>query len=264
MQSIITWPTYVNSGVLDTLVDKLYQNINSALDKTCPMAPASKILQSNPWFTQALKVKRKEVFALLDKYRASKTTEALDRYKQKLKSYKKHCDKARKKYRATYKEKLGSTKDMAAYVESLSRQRTPQIGTIKRADGSYTLPGVETLQALADIHFTGHNNSIVRDLECKTFQTSEVMSQGLDWILKVKNLRGLKPIIFKHLPQNLLDIIQLIYKGMICTGYTPEAWTHARVVFIPKPGKPDYTNPKAFRPISHTNYLVKGMEKLVR
>ena len=51
---------------------------------------------------------------------------------------------------------------------------------------------------------------------------------------------------------------------MISLHYTPEEWCKARVVFIPKPGKPDYTNPKAFRPISLTNYLLKGLEKLTR
>lgn len=35
------------------------------------------------------------------------------------------------------------------------------------------------------------------------------------------------------------------------------------MVFIPKPGKSDYTIPKSFRPISLTSFLVKGLERLV-
>ena len=35
------------------------------------------------------------------------------------------------------------------------------------------------------------------------------------------------------------------------------------MVFIPKPGKPSYTTAKAFRPISLTSFLLKGMEKLI-
>jgi len=49
----------------------------------------------------------------------------------------------------------------------------------------------------------------------------------------------------------------------IALGYIPKVWRIARVAFIPKPGKPSYTTAKAFRPISLTSFLLKGMEKLV-
>ena len=35
------------------------------------------------------------------------------------------------------------------------------------------------------------------------------------------------------------------------------------MAFIPKPGKPNYTTAKAFRPTSLTSFLLKGLEKLV-
>ena len=41
------------------------------------------------------------------------------------------------------------------------------------------------------------------------------------------------------------------------------AWRIARVAFIPKPGKIDYTTAKSFRPISLTSFLLIGLEKLV-
>ena len=42
-----------------------------------------------------------------------------------------------------------------------------------------------------------------------------------------------------------------------------EEWTKARVVFIPKPGKENYKKSKSFRPITLSNYLLKGLEKLI-
>jgi len=41
------------------------------------------------------------------------------------------------------------------------------------------------------------------------------------------------------------------------------SWRIARVSFIPKPGRLDYTNSEAFRPISLTSFLLTGLEKLV-
>lgn len=43
----------------------------------------------------------------------------------------------------------------------------------------------------------------------------------------------------------------------------PTIWTQVRVVFIPKAGKRDKTNPKSFRPISLTSAIHKIMEKIL-
>jgi hypothetical protein len=46
-------------------------------------------------------------------------------------------------------------------------------------------------------------------------------------------------------------------------GFIPTAWRQVKVTFIPKPGKLDYTEAKAYRPISLSSFLLKTMEKLV-
>jgi ribonuclease HI len=46
-------------------------------------------------------------------------------------------------------------------------------------------------------------------------------------------------------------------------GYVPEIWCKVKVVFIPKPGKSSYTDPKSFRPISLMSFILKSLEKLV-
>jgi len=40
-------------------------------------------------------------------------------------------------------------------------------------------------------------------------------------------------------------------------------WQISKVAFIPKSGRTDYTVAKAYRPISLTSFLLKGLEKLV-
>ena len=54
-----------------------------------------------------------------------------------------------------------------------------------------------------------------------------------------------------------------LYRASLATGYIPWSWRIARVSFIPKPGRLDYTNSKAFRPISLTSFFLKGLDKLV-
>jgi hypothetical protein len=73
----------------------------------------------------------------------------------------------------------------------------------------------------------------------------------------------IKPIILKNIPEKLIERICTIYAASIETGYTPKAWRHAKVIFIPKPGKEDYTDPNAYRPISLTSFMFKTLERLV-
>ena len=54
-----------------------------------------------------------------------------------------------------------------------------------------------------------------------------------------------------------------IFKGCMEIGYVPKSWRQANVIFIPKPGKKDMTNPRSFRPITLTNVVVKGLEKIL-
>ena len=53
-----------------------------------------------------------------------------------------------------------------------------------------------------------------------------------------------------------------IYKLSILLNFTPNRWKDGKIIFIPKPGKPRYDIAKSWRPITLTNYLLKGLERL--
>ena len=73
---------------------------------------------------------------------------------------------------------------------------------------------------------------------------------------------GIKPIIFPHIPNTFIEQIVITYKACIALKYTPTICKESKVIFIPKPGKERYDKAKSFRPISLSNYLLKGLEKL--
>ena len=50
---------------------------------------------------------------------------------------------------------------------------------------------------------------------------------------------------------------------LLHAGHHPTCWKEATVVIIKKLGKPDYGNPKAYRPISLLNCLGKISEKIM-
>ena len=57
------------------------------------------------------------------------------------------------------------------------------------------------------------------------------------------------------------DFILDIYTSALCLGHHP--WTTAKVVILPKPNKPDYSQAKAYRPVSLLECFGKVLEKIV-
>ena len=73
---------------------------------------------------------------------------------------------------------------------------------------------------------------------------------------------GIRPVVLKHFPVNMLQITLRLYKLSMLLSFTPSRWKDCKIIFIPKPGKPRYDIAKSWRPISLTNYLLKGLERL--
>ncbi|KAL0822118.1 hypothetical protein ABMA28_005482 [Loxostege sticticalis] len=59
------------------------------------------------------------------------------------------------------------------------------------------------------------------------------------------------------------DAFLALYNRCLLKGYFPKIWKKATVVVLRKPGKDDYTNPKAYRPIGLLPVLGKVLEKML-
>ncbi len=51
---------------------------------------------------------------------------------------------------------------------------------------------------------------------------------------------------------------------MIRTGYTPSVLWEMEVVFLSKVRKGNYTEPKAYRPITLSSFLLNGLVRIVQ
>ena len=167
---------------------------------------------------------------------------------------------------------------MSKHIKSLSEQICPQIGSIVKPDGTHSLIGKDTHDIIMNSHFPQNT-----ELKSTSYQNHlTVLSSDLTYLydtwLSLNKIKlalnsfkdkktpgpdGMKPIIFKHLPENTLKSLQKIYNAEIRLHFTPTIWKEAKAIFIPKPGKTDYSTPKSFRPISLSNYLLKVLEKLL-
>ncbi|KAI2926650.1 hypothetical protein CBS147321_11275 [Aspergillus niger] len=74
---------------------------------------------------------------------------------------------------------------------------------------------------------------------------------------------GIPTLVWKHLWTFLKGTITTIFTKSVDLGYYPKEWKQARIIVLRKPGKPDYSVPGAYRPISLLNTLGKLLEAVI-
>lgn len=74
---------------------------------------------------------------------------------------------------------------------------------------------------------------------------------------------NLPMLVWKQLWKHLRPSITRIFIASVDLGYHPRLWRRAKIVVLRKPGKPDYSAPGAYRPISLLNMLGKLLEAVV-
>ena len=270
-------PGAMSMKKLDKLTKRLYLNLESALDAACPRILITPKAGTNTWVTTEHVTAKKKVSELYKKAKKSCKQNDWDAYKLADKTFKNKCKNDKNKAWRQYKEGIQTEKEVAKLTRLAQRQERRDINVMKRDDGSLTDPGKETIDILTKTHFPAasgvrhvtYNNrrnctTEVLRAKYKSWITNELIVQALgEFEKKSPGPDGLKPLVFEHLTEKFIDTLNLIYKAAIHLGYTPRLWRETKVIYIAKPGKESYEKPKSFRPISLSNYLLKGLERLV-
>ena len=271
-------PEAMSMKKLDKLVDRCYANLEKALDMACPKITISRTVGKSNWATDKHDKRKAEVNRLYKRAKSTKTEEHWAAYRSADKEFKKMCKTDRNKAWRKYKECIQSEREMANLAKAAQYEERRDINVLTKNDGTSTDPGKETIGLLTDTHFPAATDvKHVTYNNRRNLPVSDIMLKYADWIDRQKIRRsladfekkkspgpdGIKPLVFEHLPEEFVSAIEVIYKSSIHLGYTPKAWKKTKVIFISKPGKDSYDKPKSFRPISLSNYLLKGLERLV-
>ena len=62
---------------------------------------------------------------------------------------------------------------------------------------------------------------------------------------------------------NAYSIYVKLKPGITYEQVAPKIRNITKAILIPKPGKANYDNPKSYRPISLTSFLMKGLERII-
>ena len=271
-------PQNFTTSKIDKVLDRWYEVIEQGLDKACPKKKAKAPRVEMDWFSidqKYLKNRVKRKYAIYKKRRIARNRKAFVRAKR---AYHRSCRKGRRESWRMFVEKTPNETNMAMLFRLAQRRDKRTINTLLKSDGSLTDPGMETITCLTDTHFpaavpgwtpTVHDSKIKIDTEIIRDRYDTWISESLVRKAfkrfkpnKAAGTDGLKPIVFKHLPDNAIAFLTLIYKACIALSYTPVIWRRTKVIFLPKPGKTTYDITKSYRPISLSNYPLKALERL--
>lgn len=271
-------PTTITTRKIDRLVDRFYTIINKALDVACPLRPARPKPRDMLWFGKDQKRLRNRTKRKYDAYKRQPTPARRKAFVATKRIYHKTCRRGKRSSWRSFIEKTPDEASMAFLTKLAQRRENKNINALLKQDGTTSEEGIETIQVLTQTHFPAATSGSTPFVHNNThkFDTDRVASAFTDWInprlvkravrkfkpYKAAGPDALKPVVLHHLPDNLIDMLTLIYQACIALRYTPDTWRETKVIFLPKPGKQNYNIAKDYRPISLSNFPLKTLERL--
>jgi ribonuclease HI len=265
---------------LDQAAAELDRTINKALNKACPEYQIT-IGKNTPKSPDWYQPETKKLSAIVGKchkaYIKDRSVENRTRYQEAKKSLKINIKTNKKICSQNLCANLKDIKSFAKLTKNLMGSKPTPIGMLKDpASGLTTTTVDEVAAALLDKHLPGstptkNQEKIIppikvdlahKDLEfINTTRLTEAI--GIFGPQKTAGPDKLKPIVLQNLPPCTRQNLCILYKVSIAIGHVPKRWLQSKVIFLPKVGKPDYSDPNAYRPISLCSFILKGLERLV-
>ena len=253
--------------------------IKDAYEKSCPLVPRRPRRGKTTWWSHTLELLKRETGRLLGRLRRTRNAADWALYQAARQEYKREIQAAKRRAWRDFCESVESQSDAARLQRVLCRDADCQIGLLKLQDGRYAADEWESLGRLLEVHFPDCVRKAGEAIpRCNNIRAtpgdwrvarSIVSAGGVEWAIKrfepykAAGPDGIFPALLLRGLDLLTPLLCRLFQGCIAVGWIPSVWRQARVVFIPKPGRPAYDIPKAFRPISLTSFFVKTMERLV-
>ncbi|KAI5735212.1 hypothetical protein M8J77_015582 [Diaphorina citri] len=254
---------------LQDCIMKAYESNNTPIVKTSN--------GKTKWWNNNLALMRTKVRKLFR--RARKYGNDWAEYKRSLTRYNAEVRRAKTLSWRAFCGSIENTKEISRLQKVMKTTPMNPIGTLINSHGEYTQTGLETLNTLIECHFPGAENyssmntlGTVLRKPCRSdwefvrrLVKSEAIKSALKTFgpLKSPGADGIYPCLLQEAADIITPHLVYLYRASVVTGYVPKTWGISRVVFIPKPGKSDYGQPKSFRPICLNSFILKTLEKLI-
>lgn len=268
----------LDKHAIETNVQTLTTALTESYKQACPEI-LPKDTGKSSWWGPELERLRRELGKLFNKAKNSRLDTDWGRYKIAQRHYKKRIRFRKSEAWQNFCSNINTANQAVRVKKVLAKGDQNLLNSLKKEDGTYTQTGQETSELLLKTHFPGCK--ITEDQEWsdqhldtpttheRTVAERIVTAEKIEWALgsfkpfKSAGLDGIFPALLQWHQKQIIKLLLPIYRACIAYKYIPKTWREAKVVFLAKPGKEDYTQAKSFRPISLTSFLLKTLERLV-
>ncbi len=255
---------------VEAFAEALHDNLLEALDSLVPKK-ARQIREKFTWWNESFETKRKILRHMYNKRFIHERT--LQKYKELKRTFNLEIRNAKRNSWKDFCTKAESARDISKIVQIIENP-PKRLMSVLQKDGSVLNP-VESLDHLLQTHFpdsivsTNINADRLGETDftgiCEYITPPKVRAAFKSFgDFKAPGPDEIPPIALKNLDDQHLYFVTMLYKLSLATGQVPMEWRKMRVVFIPKAGKSDYAIAKAYRPITLSNFTLKGVERLIQ
>ena len=274
LQDLPPLPSLWNEARIEEECNLLHESINKALDISCPkltIKPSHKL----PWWDFSLDKSRRNAHRAHIHYQKNPTDQNQHFFKRARRSHQRQCRKAKRDCWKQFVSGSNSQKNAALLSKIVQHKtNTNSIGYLKLPDGSTTTTVGASLEALVDQHFPDNSTqgpspplpfAPLRPLLDLPWINEKLITQAIHSFKhnKAAGPDDFKPILLHNLPPIITSRLKTLYTACITLEFTPTKWKTSKTIFIPKNGRPNYQDPRSFRPISLTSFFFKTLEKLM-
>lgn len=263
---------------LEQEVNVLTSALAFAFETACPVKERKRAKQV-PWWNAEISRLRSSTNSAYFKALRTKAAEDWTRFRELKRELKSQIRKSKRENWRKFCEDTSNVPALGRLQRILRKQDSGELGMLRKDDGSYTSSKEELLNHLFEVHFPGSQNAGHADpsgppsrrslRRNKEFAESFVKLEKVEWAIgtfqpfKSPGPDGVFPALLQQGKDTLAPILTRIFRAIIKLAYIPEAWRHARVVFLPKTGRATYDVAKSFRPICLTSFCLKVLERLM-
>ena len=258
---------------LDILVKRFTDSCRQALEVACPLTHSRGRIRP-PWWTPILKNMQKNCRRQFNSAKLSQEDIEWDNYHNHLRAYKKEVRKAKRNSWKSFCSDIEDTAEVSR-LRKIMTQSKHSIGYLQKPDHSWTESSKETLGLLMDTHFPDSSENLTgghimgSEVSSETPPLDIVSDDNVYWAIgsfkpyKTPGPDGLFPAQLQQSLSYTINWITTMFRGALKLNYIPSTWREVKVIYIPKAGKSSHINPKDFRPISLSSFLLKTLERLI-
>ena len=272
-------PEIISKEWVEKSAKKFAKTLKDSFERNCPKKKGNNKVNKPKYWNSDITGARKGARRSYRTYLSNKIVENWDKYKEMRNILRKTIRSSKRKAWQEHCQEIDNIKDMSKMVKATQKSDSRVLGLIRDPTSDVCTPD-STIDILMNTHWPG---SIEKDpypevqgdkSATKSFveadeSLSYITSERVQWAVngfggnKAAGPDGIKPMLLQKLNADVIKYLAVLFRASMALECVPLCWRKSMAIFIPKPGKDSYDNPKAYRPITLSSFIWKTFEKII-